>query len=300
MNVLVAGNSVLDLHATVPDEETSFGTGWVENNVQFLSDAPHVVLGGNGAATSYTLGMLGVPVFLNTAIGCDPFGGLIEGWLSAAGVKLVGQKVDSTPVNIVRNRSTDGARLSSYFAGEKVDWRIGLEGEATDWFFASGYGLVSAADFDSLTEAFHRSKSNGSRVGFDPGPWFERKVSREPFRSAMSVVDCLIGTEDELQTWSDASSVDAMIEDYLGMGIERVVVKQGAEGASFGDVDGNRGHVSGHPIQEAHAVGAGDTFNGALLAGFCEERSLDECVKIAVQRAERAVRSGRGALGAFD
>lgn len=127
MNVLVAGNSVLDLHATVPDEETSFGTGWVENNVQFLSDAPHVVLGGNGAATSYTLGMLGVPVFLNTAIGCDPFGGLIEGWLSAAGVKLVGQKVDSTPVNIVRNRSTDGARFphtspAKRSTGESV-WR---------------------------------------------------------------------------------------------------------------------------------------------------------------------------------
>jgi sugar/nucleoside kinase (ribokinase family) len=91
-----------------------------------------------------------------------------------------------------------------------------------------------------------------------------------------------------------------LIEDYMGLGVARVVVKQGADGATYGDHNGVLGHCKGDPIHDAHAVGAGDTFNGTLLAGLCDKKGLDMCVDEAVQRAERAVRSGMGVLGAFD
>jgi sugar/nucleoside kinase (ribokinase family) len=184
MSVLVAGNTVLDLHAKVPDEEISFGTGWVDNNVQFLDHAPGVVLGGNGAATSYALGKLGVPVFLNSSIGNDAFGDLVWRWLSDAGVRLVNQHVGATPVNFVRSRLSDGSRLSSFYTGEKIDWFAGLDGEPADWFFASGYGCVSEKDFQPLVDAFRHAKQQGSRIGFDPGPGSARRCQRGYFERA--------------------------------------------------------------------------------------------------------------------
>jgi sugar/nucleoside kinase (ribokinase family) len=300
MQVLVAGNTVLDLHITVPDEEISFGEGWADNNVQFLDRAPKAVLGGNGAATAYALGRLGVSVSLNSSIGNDVFGDLVLGWLNDVGVRLVKQNVGPTAVNFVRSRASDGSRTSSFFPGEKLDWSAGLDQKNPDWFFASGYGRVSKEDFGLLVDAFGLSRRRGSRIVFDPGPWFSKTVSKGLFRSRISVVDCLTGTGEELGVWSDESSPSRVIEDYLRLGVPTVIVKRGTEGASYGDRAGALGHIKGNPIHEVHAVGAGDTFNGTLIAGLCADKPLDVCVDAAVHRAERAVRSGEGVLGAFD
>ena len=91
-----------------------------------------------------------------------------------------------------------------------------------------------------------------------------------------------------------------MIEDFIDLGARRVIVKLGKEGAVFGDASGSRGEVRGHPIEGVHAVGAGDTFNGMLMAGLVRSLPLAACVESAVERAGRAVRSGRGVLGAFE
>jgi len=151
MQALVAGNTVLDLHVTVPDEEISFGEGWADNNVQFLGHAPKAVLGGNGAATAYALGRLSVSVRLNSSIGNDAFGDLVLGWLNDVGVRLVKQTVGPTAVNFVRSRASDGFRTSSFFSGEKLDWSAGLDRKNPDWFFASGYGRVSKKILDFLS-----------------------------------------------------------------------------------------------------------------------------------------------------
>jgi hypothetical protein len=43
-SVLVAGNTVLDLHLVVGEEEDSFALGWSGKNVEFLDTVPEVVL----------------------------------------------------------------------------------------------------------------------------------------------------------------------------------------------------------------------------------------------------------------
>ena len=158
-SVLVAGNSVLDLHLAVGEEDDSFAPGWSRKNVEFLDTAPEAVLGGNGAATAYVLGQLGVPVTLNTSIGQDVFGDVVEQWLTRAGVSLARPRSGRSPMNVVRSRRSDGARLSSFFTGDKIDWEIGLNDASSGWFFASGYGGVSASDYMPLVSAFEAAGS---------------------------------------------------------------------------------------------------------------------------------------------
>ena len=299
-SVLVAGNSVLDLHLVLGEEEDSFAPGWSGKNVGFLDSAPEVVLGGNGAATAYVLGQLGVPVALNSSIGHDVLGDVVEQWLTAVGVTLARPRSGRSPVNVVRSRSSDGARLSSFYPGEKIDWETGLDAASEGWFFASGYGGVLESDYGPLVSAFEAARAKGIGVAFDPGPWFSRCVEASHFRDSVPLLDVLTGTEEELSTWSDAKSATELIDDFIELGARRVIVKLGKEGAVFGDESGSRGEVRGRPIEGVHAVGAGDTFNGTLMAGLVRTQPLAACVESAVARAERAVRSGRGVLGAFE
>src|SRR5215471_21801092 len=78
--VLCCGNIVIDISVR-PVEQFDWGTTtWVESIEQNL--------GGNGSNTSYTLGMLGVPVRLLGMVGRDPFGELALSILKRGGVDL--------------------------------------------------------------------------------------------------------------------------------------------------------------------------------------------------------------------
>ena len=300
MSVLVAGSSVLDLHLTVASEADGFSPNFTGDNVSFISHAPQVVLGGNGAATAYALGKLGVPVTLNTSVGSDGIGDLICGWLSSAGVHLVRERIEASAVHILRSRSSDGARSSMFYTGSPIDWSAGTEGFQSGWFFASGYGGMREDEFTRLAEVLEVVHGNRNQVVLDPGPWFANGLSTDVFRQAARFVSCLTGTHEELSTWSSARSVDDLIDEYLTLGIDQVIVKRGPEGAVYGASDGTRGSVAAIAVDRVHAVGAGDTFNGTMISGFYEGHSLETCVERAVERASAAVSSGRGVLGAFD
>ncbi|HAA76452.1 TPA: hypothetical protein DCE37_15165 [Candidatus Latescibacteria bacterium] len=299
MSILVAGNAVLDVQLAVDDDQ-GFEDGFSGRNVGFLSQPPNVVLGGNGAATAYALGRMGIPVTLNTTLGEDPAGDLIRSWLTQAEVSLAAPSSSSSAVHVLRIRASDGARSTSFFTGKTIDWSVGTDGLQSGWFFAAGYGGVAAEDFDALIPVLERVRANRNAVVFDPGPWFAASVSVNAFREALKFVNCLTGTEEELETWSSKQGADELIDDYLGLGPDQVIVKQGSRGASFATRAGERGHVAAQPVEAAHAVGAGDTFNGALLAGLYEGRGFEACVGMGVTRATTAVASGRGVLGAFD
>lgn len=296
----VAGNSVVDV--LVHGAEGAWGPAedaWTSDNVHFLDEPPTAVLGGNGGASAYLLGRLGELVSLNTQIGSDPFGGILRQWMASAGVRLVGPTASSTAVNLIPV-SPRGERRSIYYTGEQVNWRRSLDVLDVDWFYASGYGQVSAEDLRELTSVFQTFRARGTGIAFDPGPWFFAAASREEILASYREVDCLIGTESELSTCHPVDGVEQLVEALLSCGPERVVVKRGGAGAAFGQ----RGHraelVPVEPVEGRNTVGAGDTFNAGLLCGICHSKSLGDAVRIGLRLAGRAVRQGRGVMGAVD
>jgi len=295
----VVGNSVLDLPLRyAPQWSNDTADAWTTQNVHFLQNPVDGVLGGCGAATAYVLGKLGDSISLNTQLGHDPFGQVIRTWLDDAHVDVVGSSAEHTAVNIIP-LGEDGSRRSLYYTGSKIDWDQSCD-VACNIFFASGYGLVDASDISDLMQVFQHMQAQGRKVVFDPGPWFMMRSDEKAMHQAWAYVDTLVGTRDELNTWAQVDDVSVLCYYLRDLGPQCVVVKEGAEGASFCGGDGLMGHVTTDRVHQAYTVGAGDTFNAGLLHGFSKGDDLKQTVQFAVALATKAVQSGRGALGAFD
>ncbi len=298
-SVHVAGNSALDLLLrNVPVDSGAAVDGWSSGNVHFLSRPPEGVLAGNGGAVAYLLGRLGERVSLNTRVGSDAFGRMLQSKFDAAGVEVMGSQAETTAVNVVA-LSPEGARRSFYYTGEKVVWGRSLEVREADWFYASGYGQVTVEDLDDLVTVFEAFRERGTKVAFDPGPWFFAAVDREQMARAWQGVDCLMGTESELSTWQTFGTVEGLAESLLDRGPGLVAVKRGGEGAAFAGRDQGMGVLPTERVEGANTVGAGDTFNAGLLHGLCRGEGLEDAVRIGLRLATEAVKQGRGALGAL-
>ena len=293
----VAGNSVLDLLV----RDVSLGDGqeveaWERGSAHFLDHPVEPTLGGT-AATTYLLGRLGERVSLNTQVGDDVLGEIVKNWLYDAGVRLVAPPAESTAANVVFV-APDGAPRWHYYTGQKVEWQRSLAATDAAWFYASGYGQATGADLAELCAVFKVLRSRGTRVAFDPGPWLFLHASREQMAQTWAQVDCLIGTESELSTWHKGESVMALVGRLLTLGPQQVVVKRGAEGAVFGEAGAGVHSLPAERVDDANAVGAGDTFNAALLHSLNRGTTLDQAVETATQLATAAVKRGKGVLGA--
>jgi fructokinase len=296
--VHVAGNAVLDILLRGAGEVESGGDTWADN-VQRLQSPVDAALGGCGAAAAYVLGALGQQVSLNANIGRDIWGGILRAWLEKVEVEVGGLTAANTAVHAIA-LDDRGRRRSHYYTGEKVDWRASLEGAVPHYLLASGYGGVDAEDLRELAALFSRLRRLGTRVVFDPSPWFAGRVSVADMHALWREVDCLLGTEEELLHWQEADSIEDLTERVLDRGVERVVVKRGPKGAFYAARDGSQGPVSVEEVSAANSVGAGDSFNGRLVYGLCRQESLSDAVFAAAQLATRVVQNGRGALGAIE
>jgi sugar/nucleoside kinase (ribokinase family) len=296
--VEVASNAVLDV--LVRDAAFAEGPareGW-GTNVQLLSRPVELALGGCGAAAAYLIGRLGQGVALNTNLGSDSWGQLLRAWLEQAGVELRPTSFGDTAVHLIQ-LSPEGKRRSFYYTGEKVEWARSLEGAPPAWYLAAGYGKVDAADAEELEEVFARLRQQGTRVVFDPGPWFQGRVRAPAMLQLWSQVDCLVATEEELLGWCPAAGAAELARHLRELGPSQVVVKRGREGAVCADKDKVAG-LPTTPVERGNTVGAGDTFNGRLVWGLCRGEGLEEAVRGALELATRAVRNGRGVLGALE
>ena len=238
--VQVAGNAALDL---IVRQDEMLSTSAVAEPVwgaatQLLDRPVEALLGGCGAASAYVMSSLGQRVILNTNMGGDVFGHVLNTWLSEAGVEVMaGDQEAATAVHIV-SLDPAGNRRSAYYTGGKVVWERSLEGEPPRWLLAAGYGGVDAADLRSLGDLFTRIRQRGTRVAFDPSPWFAERATQDEMMAVWSRVDLLIGTEEELRHWRSAPSAERLAVELSSLGPEAVVVKRGARGAVFATREG--------------------------------------------------------------
>src|SRR5437868_1120102 len=87
--ILCSGNIVMDILVRPVDRIEWNSTTWVNSIEQHL--------GGNGANTAYTLGILGATVRLISMVGTDAFGDFLMARLTAAGVDVSGVRRSSAP-----------------------------------------------------------------------------------------------------------------------------------------------------------------------------------------------------------
>jgi 5-dehydro-2-deoxygluconokinase len=123
-------------------------------------------------------------------------------------------------------------------------------------------------------------------VDFRPDQWHDVRAFGVVVRSALRLVDVVIGTEDEINAamLTDTSQMElthsqvsdtkvkgdtrGAIGTLLQHGPEAVVEKVGAEGARIHLASGEVIEAPGFPVEIYNILGAGDAFGGGFLYGY--------------------------------
>jgi ribokinase len=296
MSILVIGGTAVDIiFPAVPrlpawPDHTEFTPA----NLVLLGQAPLVTIGGNGANAAYIAGRAGARVTLCSNAGPDAFGRLAQQWLSAAGAKL---KLLPGRARTAVNVTAANARLQRatfFYPGCSVPLPLRTTGYRQVLICGWPHPPLTA-----LARLLPRWRATGSRTALDIGPLIAgRPPSLARLRPVLDGLDLFLANEHELFSITRTSSVTGALDRLRRVYTGDVVVKLGSRGALWLPAGAHSPrHFSGRRTKAVNTVGAGDTFNGALLAALAERCDFPAAMRAANTTAARVVRSPHGVLG---
>lgn len=222
------------------------------------------------------VGKLGVPCAIISRVGDDDFGTLNLRRLQQDGVDISGIAIapgEATGSAFVRYRE-DGSRRFVFNIAGSACGRLAPTPENTALMESAGHlhlmgSALSAPGMRSLAlEAMARIKARGGTVSFDPNARAEllgAQGVRETFATVLDKADIFLPSGDELYLFTEAREEQAAVAELLSRGIDEIVLKRGAQGASHFSRNG-RIDVRAHTVEEVDPTGAGDSFGGAYIA----------------------------------
>ena len=289
-DIVAMGRSSIDLYSNdigAPFEEiTSFAA----------------YVGGSPTNISVGTRRLGLRPLLLTAVGEDQVGNFILHFLRLEGIEtrfiprkpgrrssavLLGiEPPDRFPLVYYRDNCADIAlTIDDVLATPLADSHVLL---------ITGTGLSKEPSRSATLFAAEAARQAGVPVALDidyrPDQWDDQRAFGVTLRPALSQVDLVIGTEDEINAAmladagqvsiahsqvSDArvhGDIDAAIHRMLELGPRVLVQKRGEAGSRVHLVqdggDTQRIDVPGFPVEVQNILGAGDAFASGFLYGF--------------------------------
>lgn len=221
------------------------------------------------------VGRLGVPITMVGRVGDDDFGNLNVKRLGADGVDMSGIEVvpgEVTACAFVRYRA-DGSRRFVFTLPQSAAAALPPMAAADAAIAACNHVHVvgSALGMPGIAprvlEAADAVLARGGTLSVDPNLRLELASEEAITRLARLVERATIylPSGDELFLLSDGANEEAALADLLARGVQEIVVKRGAAGASY-HASGMRLDVPGVAVDEVDPTGAGDCFGAAFVA----------------------------------
>jgi ribokinase len=302
---VVIGTATVDLLVSGLRHMPDFGGDeFTVDNLAFCDRPLNLVVGGNGANSAYVLARLGAPVTLCSAVGRDPLGDIMLNWLVEAGVDtgsvLRSQRAATSTTTVIMDESLN--RVSFHHPGAYLDL---TPAQVPAHIFASAsallvtsYPIFSAWRPDGFGWALALAHQRGALTALDVGPAIGRPATLAELQPLLPDVDYLIANAHELAVLTGSADLETGMAQVLEAGARCLVVKQGDRGAQVRrPTDAAAVTVAGFDVDTRFTVGAGDSFNGALLLGL--QRGWDplQAVQFANATAALVVSTARGVLG---
>ena len=288
--LVVAGNASADLLLGPLDP-------WPRVGTEVLVERTAWRVGGALGNAALALAGLGVPATLVWDVGDDPLGTWLTTALASAGDP---PRVLAAPTSVtVALNHPDGERtfvshLGHLAASEPDALAAAIEAATPGDLLLVGGSFLLPRWRPALARLLARARARSLVTALDTGwpteGWTD--AIRGEVRAALAHVDLFLPNLEEARGLLGAPDVtphEALAAlDALTAG--RTVLKLGPDGAAC--LDGERAIVTPSArIEVADTVGAGDTFDAALLAGLRDGLPCREAMALAVEVASRAVAS---------
>ncbi|UWU28667.1 sugar kinase [Rhizobium sp. WSM1274] len=263
---------------------TTVGDGFLEAQPlvgPFASGAPAIFIS--------QCGRLGGKAAMVGAVGDDDFGRVNTDRLKRDGVDISTISIDPdypTGSAFVRYRR-DGSRDFVYNIATSAAARFGWSQTVGDLINRSGHVHVmgSALSVRSAREVIHQAvdivKARGGTLSVDPNIRKELKLDKDTerrFSKLIAAADLLLPSGEELERAAGVEGEAEAIRRLFEMGVKEIVLKRGAEGATYFGRQGDRIDAPAFVVQEVDPTGAGDCFGGAYLTcrrlGMSPQQSL--------------------------
>ena len=297
-DVLTVGRSSIDLY--------SQDIGAPFNEIKGFD----AFVGGSPLNIAVGCARLGVNASLLTGVGNDKVGEFIVNFLNGEGVNthcipvkdksrssavVLGiEPPDKFPLVYYRDNAADSqisiddvinARVEDYKILLINGTALNIEPSRSATFFATE--VAEKNDVDVVLD-----------LDFRADQWHDYRAFGLMVRAILPKVKIAIGTEEEIlaATMSSASQVtikdqqisapeitgdiDASIKQLLSSGIEILIVKRGADGASIYRSEGTREDVPGFPVEVLNVLGAGDAFASGFLYGVLQGWDLHKSCRM--------------------
>lgn len=250
---------------------TTVGDGFLEAQSlvgPFASGAPAIFIS--------QCGRLGGSAAMVGAVGNDDFGRVNVDRLRRDGVDVSTITVDPdypTGSAFVRYRN-DGSRDFVYNIARSAAARFGWSPDVSDLISRSGHLHVmgSALSVQSAREVIDKAvdivKARGGTLSVDPNIRKELQLDEDTerrFSRLVAAADLLLPSGEELERAAGVSGEAEAIRRLFEIGVKEIVLKRGAEGATYFGKDGGRIDAPAFLVDEVDPTGAGDCFGGAYL-----------------------------------
>lgn len=167
-----------------------------------------------------------------------------------------GHKFDYLRKNSAASLMTPETLAADYIAGAK-------------FFHLSAIGqAISESARLTCAAAIATARQAGVKVSYDTNlrlRLWELDQARQVIDATIAQCDIALPSLDDSQQLTGLTAPDSIVDYYLGLGAPLVALKMGAEGSLIATKD-RRTRVPPFKVEAVDATGAGDTFDGALLA----------------------------------
>lgn len=233
---------------------------------------------------------------LVTKLGDDEFGRFIYNWLRGEGVDVSQIKFDSEAFTgiyfIQRGFPIPGRSSVIYYRRGSAASRID-EHDIDPEYFRKARILhltgITPALSDSLIRASRKAidivKKNEGILSFDtnirPKLWKSLEDARRILLPYLEKSDILFTSIEDSKILIGEEDPKKIIDHYLSIGIDKVVLKLGERGA-IASTRSNYVELRGYKVNVVDPIGAGDalagTFLSGLLKGYDIEKSLHRAI----------------------
>lgn len=221
-------------------------------------------------------GRLGGRAAMIGAVGTDDFGRVNLERLKGDGVDISAISVDPdypTGSAFVRYRK-DGSRDFVYNIATSAAARFGWSDDVSNLIGRAGHLHVmgSALSVPSAREVIDKAvdivKACGGTLSVDPNIRKELKLDDDTerrFSRLVAAADLLLPSGEELGRAAGVEGEANAIRRLFEIGVKEIVLKRGANGATYYGCDGERIDAPAFVVTEVDPTGAGDCFGGAYL-----------------------------------